>query len=216
MCKILRIAGDKIHNRGGITMPDRQRGIVRTQIMISKIGENKESNYIAPLNNNISCIEIVLRKTNEVITARVDTDRTWRLKERFIFLHNGYPSVCLPDTRQIPISQVLFGMPTIPGWVYHHLNGDRLDNRRCNIRLVTNKVNCILSRYKANPITDIPGVRKQGEGFIADIGPDRKRKWFKTFEAARQARRRYFLPIQSRVLCQTEEEEIILGKLIFL
>lgn len=127
----------------------------------------------------------------------------------------GYAITAI-NSRQIPLPNVLFGHPTVKSLTYHHLDGNKKDNRRSNIRLVTNQENCLLSQYVPNQTTGIVGVRQQGDLYIADVGSDHKRKSFKTLEAARQARRRYFFPIQSKVFCRTPEQEKELGKLIFL
>jgi len=66
----------------------------------------------------------------------------WRLSPR------GYATACVTVSRgvkkTIPMHRLLVDLP--PGMVTDHINRDRLDNRRCNLRAVTRRENRLNSR----------------------------------------------------------------------
>lgn len=53
-----------------------------------------------------------------------------------------------------------------------HINGDKLDNRKSNLRLCTNQENC-RARHKANP-SGFRGVSRKNKGWQASISDGKK------------------------------------------
>lgn len=75
--------------------------------------------------------------------------------------------------------------------VIDHINGDRLDNRKDNLRDVTPKINAI-NRHDKNPITGVTGVYKDKHtrGLLAKYttGYNGKTYRFRTLHEAKQFR----------------------------
>lgn len=71
-----------------------------------------------------------------------------------------------------------------------HINGDKLDNRRCNLRLVTKSQNMMNVGNRANTKSGFKGVSLFQKGWKAYINKDRKQihlGCFNTPEKAAQA-----------------------------
>lgn len=71
-----------------------------------------------------------------------------------------------------------------------HINGDALDNRRCNLRACTQAENVRNRRPHRSGSLGFKGIRRQRSGFCAQIMVDGRRHYsgqFKTAEAAARA-----------------------------
>lgn len=106
--------------------------------------------------------------------------------------HSGYAERIDAKTgRRIPITWHLLGKPE-KGYVIHHRNGNKRDNRRKNLMKITWSHHIILEKTRANKSTGRRGVSKYKTGkFCATVGVGGKRKLFDTFEEALQARRKF-------------------------
>lgn len=76
------------------------------------------------------------------ITLIDDSDAEWASKYQWRLSHQGY-AVRSEQTkagyREVSIARELLNAPS--GFEVDHINRDRLDNRRCNLRLVTKQQN---------------------------------------------------------------------------
>lgn len=80
---------------------------------------------------------------------------------------------------------------TPEGMLTDHINGDRLDNRRCNLRICTNKENA--RNLKPNPKSAVKskGVSLQWGKYRASITVDGKRKSLGVFNYEKEASNAY-------------------------
>ena len=103
-------------------------------------------------------------------------------------MHNrGYAS-----RREHRGGSTLFHKHIVQGEFIDHVNQNRLDNRRKNLRVTTCSSNIFNSRRKLISETGIEGVRKNGGNFSARITVDGKTycKTFKTLSEASAERKR--------------------------
>ncbi|MCQ6275773.1 HNH endonuclease [Bacillus sp. V3B] len=75
-----------------------------------------------------------------------------------------------------------------PKLIVDHINGDTSDNRRCNLRITSNKNNVRNSRPSKNNSTNYPGVDKRPSGkYRARITVNRKEILLGTFDTLEEA-----------------------------
>lgn len=84
--------------------------------------------------------------------------------------------------------------PAPKGFVTDHINGDRLDNRKENLRVCTQKNNTWNARPRKDNKLGVKGVvwREKSKDYVAYINVDKKRislKTHKTLESAVAARK---------------------------
>ena len=73
--------------------------------------------------------------------------------------------------------------------IVDHINGDGLDNRKCNLRLGTQSLNSVNRR--ATPGKYMRGVRRSGNGFIAHIKQNNRMRNLGRFETELDAHNAY-------------------------
>lgn len=84
------------------------------------------------------------KKTGEVVAyTLVDADdEAWILAQGSWYLNNrGYVATSASPAYKPLLHRVLLGLERGDGHYGDHINGDRLDNRRANLRVVTNSEN---------------------------------------------------------------------------
>jgi hypothetical protein len=140
--------------------------------------------------NDGSAIIRVTRLNGEVIQFLVDSVDLPSVTRYRWFWHNGYCCTTRYN-RQWPLAWELLGRPP-RGYILHHINGDRRDNRRSNIRLVPHGVNNFFKGVQANRSTGRRGISRYVDGsIVALLGPGGKRKCFKTLGEAIEARTQF-------------------------
>jgi hypothetical protein len=146
-------------------------------------------NDIIDQNGEVAIIKVT-HLNGTVTEFKIDTEYI-PLVERFKwFCHMGYCSR-MRNNRDWPLSWQLFGKPP-KGCLYRHLNENRRDCRKSNLRMVTWSVNNLLKKGRENRTTQRRGVSRYANGsFVAIIGVANKRKSFKTLEEAVEARERF-------------------------
>jgi HNH endonuclease/AP2 domain len=96
--------------------------------------------------------------------------------------------------RTIYIHQALLGK--VPGLHTDHINGNGLDNRRCNIRLCTPQENTHNARPHRVAQSPFRGVGRQRVKWGASITFQGTRRWLGTFDGEEQAARAYDIAAQ--------------------
>jgi hypothetical protein len=76
--------------------------------------------------------------------------------------------------------------------VVDHINGSKLDNRRENLRIVTNSENCAAARKPQKSISGIRGVHKHGDGWCACY----RGKHIGKYQTSKEAEAAWFCHIQ--------------------
>lgn len=128
----------------------------------------------------------------------LDPEDVARLAGRSIYVGNhGYACFSTEATGPVTVHSFVMG-GSRPGLVVDHINGDRMDNRKTNLRWVTNQVNQInRKRLNRNNATGVRGVSyaprlSPNKPWRAQITVDRQNKHlglFATREEAEAARR---------------------------
>lgn len=141
--------------------------------------------------------EVQLTKGYVAILDEEDADL---LQHRYWATENGprhvYAQRNLPGRRKTylhrDVGERIYGGPIPKGWVVDHINGDTLDHRRANLRVIPHKAN-IWNQREASPRSQsgVIGVRlKKGkwQAYICEGLKMRTLGSFETMEEAREAR----------------------------
>ena len=85
----------------------------------------------------------------------------------------------------------IMGLSKGDGKRVDHINGDRLDNRRCNLRLATHAENCRNRKNHSNNTSGFKGVHRQKNRWRALIRVDGKSKFLGSFLTPEDAHAAY-------------------------
>lgn len=104
---------------------------------------------------------------------------------------NGYSATHI-DGKQITAHRFINGTPH--GMVADHINQDKRDNRKCNLRSTNKSINAFNSKKRTTNTSGVTGVwfRKDTKKWVAEIKKDNKKHTighFKTFEEAVKVRK---------------------------
>lgn len=92
-------------------------------------------------------------------------------------------------SKYIPMHRVILNAPD--GIDIDHINGNRLDNRRCNLRLATRAQNVHNSRMRKDNTSGFKGVYKRYGKFVAKICFNHIWIWLGLFPTAEEASQAY-------------------------
>ncbi len=97
----------------------------------------------------------------------------------------------LPDERrvQVHMHRLIMGLAAGDALEVDHINHDTLDNRRCNLRIVTHATNALNRRIRSDNTSGFKGVsfNKQRQLWQAYINLNRKRFYLGFFSTAAEA-----------------------------
>ena len=105
----------------------------------------------------------VIRRSGQIVyftIDKADVELVSRLPRWFYCM--GYCYACVGD-RQMNLTWLLAGRPD-KGYVLHHVNGDKTDNRRENIQKITWTQHHCLEKTKPNNTTGIRGISRYRDG----------------------------------------------------
>lgn len=105
---------------------------------------------------------------------------------------HGYFKTGTSDKKYIPLHDIIIGDYDHTKFVVDHINRCKLDNRKCNLRLVTQKQNCLNQKLRSTNKTSFNGVGydKTRNKYIAYYGKKRIGR-FETMSEAIKAREDY-------------------------
>lgn len=136
-------------------------------------------------------IDVYDKQANVSKTFIVDTEdipliSKYKWGAKYYKRDNLYYIVCIDvKTRQhIYLHKMLMGFPTD---TVDHINGDTMDNRKCNLRITTKSVQSINTKRTENTETNIKGVRKNRNGYSAYLGWENKKYFSKIFKTIEEA-----------------------------
>ncbi len=122
--------------------------------------------------------------------AMIDASDAARIvgwKWKFAGMGRGYAALYICD---IPILMHRYLMDAPDELQVDHINGDGLDNRRCNLRLATRTQN-VWNCQRSRPASTFVGVSKKRRKFRAMAYIDGRAKHLGYFATAEQAAMRY-------------------------
>lgn len=138
--------------------------------------------YVVYNNNGIKKINIV----------KVDTEDIEKILEKIVYYNNsGYIQIRLNKGREL-LHRYLIDVPK--ELVVDHINGDRLDNRKSNLRICDrsqNQKNRIMQSNNSSGVSGVSQFKVNGK-WMAYISINKKRKhlgYFETMEEAIKARK---------------------------
>jgi hypothetical protein len=114
------------------------------------------------------------------------------LKYSWCYDTRGYLAASLPGHIHATLHRFVLGLDDGDGNTVDHINGDRGDNRKVNLRLCTPNQNAKNIKKKSNNTSGYPGVRQVENGkYVAQIMVNRKNITigrYNTFQEAKMAR----------------------------
>lgn len=138
------------------------------------------------------CAEIVILniKHIEIARATIDLDDVKRVKKYKIHLGLNYAIMKIKN-KNIPLHR--FIIRAKKGEIVDHINRNIMDDRKCNLRIVSKSLNCFNSKIRINNTTGKPGVlyNKRRNTFTVRLTKDYKNIYggdFKNFDDAVKVR----------------------------
>jgi hypothetical protein len=100
------------------------------------------------------------QRSSQIHWALIDAaDLEWANQWRWSYI-NGYATRMDRATRRLArLHRALLGLVPGDGWETDHINRDKLDNRRCNLRVVTHQTNLQNVDAKSASESGLRGVR---------------------------------------------------------
>ena len=126
-------------------------------------------------------------------TAYIDVDDLDKVYNYTFCKDNcGYFRTGTQDKKYIPLHDIIVGDYDHDKYVVDHINRCKLDNRKSNLRIVSQKQNCLNQKIRKNNTSGFNGVSfcKDRNKFNAYYGKKRIGR-FKTLEEAIKAREDY-------------------------
>lgn len=149
---------------------------------------------------------VILRKGVEVTRALIDIDDIILVQNKYwSYYLNGYVSAKV-NGKTTSLHKLIFGSKK--GYDLDHINRNKLDNRKSNLRFLTRSQNQL---NRSNPLRGVTWYEKQ-RIWTAHIMKDRKKIYLGTYgflqealDARREAEIQLFPEIFSRAYCRKEK-----------
>jgi hypothetical protein len=172
------------------------RDSILNKIKDGKDQEQKNKNIIRN-EEGIAIIPIKKPNVDEYEYALVD-DEDWHELEKYKwYLHKGYAKSSHNNTENNRMHTLLLKSNVEEDKVIDHVNGNKLDNRKKNLRIVTHSVNSMNTRRKrTNELSSNPGV----------FYDSKKQKWKAVFRIKdKRNLRGYFSTEEEASKCYQDE-----------
>lgn len=127
---------------------------------------------------------VYVKLTNTEQIMLCDLSDWERLKKCTWFEHDGY-AVARVNKKITRYHQAILSYAK--EYVVDHINRDRFDNRRINLRITTQMVNSINRSLQSNNTSGYVGVHKTPHGYIAYISVNKKKKYLGSFRDINEA-----------------------------
>lgn len=153
-----------------------------------KIKERKAPQEIKRNSNNIPIIELFNKRRERVGETLVDEDIYFELmKHTWNLSIQGYVKGLTNDRKSIRLHR--FVMNYTGNKIVDHINGDKLDNRKENLRIVDSKQNMQNKSKQSNCKSMYIGVNAQGKKWVATVYLNNKNKYIGTYTTEEEAAR---------------------------
>jgi hypothetical protein len=117
-----------------------------------------------------------------------DADYKWLSQSKWYFQHHGYATRNINGHAR-PMHRLIMGDPI--NIQVDHINGNKLDNRRENLRLCTHKENIRNQKKHKNNTSGYKGVFRRRNRWMAQIQHDRQFVYIGTFDTPQDAAQAY-------------------------
>lgn len=131
--------------------------------------------------------------------------------------NNGYILTRYPRTKEILLHRYIMNNPE--GMFIDHINHNKADNRKMNLRIVTSQENAMNRKMQSNNKSGFTGVHRHQNKWIATIGLNRVKIQLGSyddiedaFNARKEAEKKYFgdYSYKNSTGCETYESEEVM------
>lgn len=161
----------------------------------------------------IPCFLIPLTKLREAI---IDPESLPLVEGKWWFYDGSYARRnIMVDGKHATIAMHRVILPPSDGMIVDHINGNKLDNRRRNLRLITPSGNNINRVLQSNSHALYPGItwHKKTQKWTVRINIEKKGRYLgvfsdfnEAFRVRKEAEAKYYSGITPRVILRTPEE----------
>lgn len=144
-----------------------------------------------PLQNQGEITVVPVYRKGEILDCFIDTVDAQKVA-RYLWCSSGVGGYAKTGNKKAPKNGYLHRMITDaePGQQVDHIDGNRLNNTRANLRLVSNQQNQ-MARHAVVGRSGYKGVAKHGLGYRATIKFNQKTIRLGTYKTAEKAARAY-------------------------
>jgi hypothetical protein len=162
--------------------------------VVENISRNICKNLLDPMNYDYAQISLINNLNNMMLVSRSDVMSVIRCK--WYLGSSGYPITygsydkTIQFSKPVSLHRLLFGKLE-KGFVVDHINRNKLDNRRDNLRICTIQENSFNKTKSTNGTNKYKGVIKNGTSYSAVITRDGIKREIKNISTEEEAAKIY-------------------------